>query len=191
MPARLEVIAGPMFSGKTEELLRRVNRASWSRRKVVVAKPRVDTRTESFVAARAIVDGESVIVAKHPAVVIAEQRELADIVNAKPDVLAISEGQFFPEWLLETVTGALEWQKKGSLRIIVDGLDRDYRRMPFGVMPQLMLEADDITKLRGVCMACGDEDGVFTQRLVKDANQVRIGDIGDYQVRCRACHYIP
>lgn len=191
MPARLEVIAGPMFSGKTEELLRRVNRATWSRKKVVVVKPRVDTRSEAFVAARAVVDGKSVVVARYPATVIAEQRELADIVNAKPDVLAISEGQFFADWLLETVTHALEWQKAGNLRIIVDGLDRDYRRQPFGVMPQLLLEADDVTKLHGICMACGDEYGIFTQRLVKDERQIVVGDIGDYQVRCRNCHYIP
>lgn len=191
MPARLEVICGPMFSGKTEELLRRIQRASWRGERVAVVKPHIDTRTEAFIAARAIIDGQSKIVGKHDATVISNQQELVDIIATKPDVLAINEGQFFEPWLVSVITDTLEQHKDTAMRIIIDGLDRDYRKQPFGCMPALILESDDTQKLKGVCMACGDDNGIFTQRLAHDNRQILVGDLGQYQVRCRKCHYIP
>ena len=190
MPATLEVICGPMFSGKTEELLRRIFRSTWQRQRVVAVKPRIDTRTEAFIAARAIIDGESRVVAQHSASVIGDRHELTDIIDTKPDLLAISEGQFFEPWLVEVIMTTLEWQKNGTMHIVVDGLDRDSRRQPFGCMPTLILEADYVTKLRGVCMQCGSDNGIFTQRLMRDNRQIVVGDYGQYQVRCRACHDI-
>lgn len=191
MSSRLEVITGPMFSGKSEELLRRINRARWARKIVAVVKPKADSRIDDHIASRVITGSKSVPVTIVPAFTIENQPELTDIINTNPDVLAIDEAHLFPEWLIKVVQTALEWQRRGMLRIIVAGLERDVFRKPFGCMPDLLLEADDVTKLTGVCMDCGAENASLTRRLYKDARQIVIGDVESYRICCRACWKVP
>lgn len=192
MPARLEVIAGPMFSGKTGELIRRIERARLARKRVQLIKPRLDDRTKEFVAARSFDESGKCGFAKRiPAVVVGMHQEFVAAMDGDWDVIGLDEAQFFLEpWFLTELIGLLEIQKDSNLRIIASGLDLDYRLEPFGPMPQLLAMADEVNKLTAVCVSCG-ADARFTQRLRGSTEQIQVGDAGDYEVRCRTCHYIP
>ena len=192
MPARLEVIAGPMFSGKSEELIRRIRRAKWANKRIALVKPFRDSRTESYVATRNIVDGRSLIAETFPAEPVCAIEDILMVLEStEAEILGIDEGQFFDDWLIDGVAVLLRTHKLQDFRIIVAGLDLDYRLQPFGPMPQLLAMADRIDKLTGVCMNCGTDDARFTQRLHGTSQTIQVGDLGDYQVRCRKCHFIP
>jgi thymidine kinase len=171
----IEVIVGSMFSGKSEELIRRLRRAQIARQKVQIFKPQVDTRF----AADHIVSHSEMRIAS---CAVEDSRELADRVEADTEVVGIDEGQFFDQGL-PGVCGALADQGK---RVIVAGLDQDYLGKPFDPMPQLLAIAEFITKTHAICMVCGNPAN-HTQRLVPSGDRVLVGATGLYEARCRRC----
>ena len=202
MTARLEVIVGPMFSGKTERLIAKLHRAQYAKKRVRIIKPARDTRTQGYIASRAVLsDGTTQITDQLSAVMVHSVDDFWHIVNLnKFDVLAVDEAQFFP--LDEPMKDCLGWfgrairelmyeRRKTNLRIIVAGLDMDFAEEPFGPIPGLLAIADSVEKLTGVCMVCGSDAGYISFRLVSDDQQLVVGDAGEYQVRCRSCYEPP
>ncbi|MCG6921211.1 MAG: thymidine kinase [Acidobacteria bacterium] len=171
----IEVITGSMFSGKSEELIRRVRRAQIARQKVQLFKPRVDARYST---------GEIVSHSemKMPSQVVEGAREILGRVDPETQVVAIDEGQFFDMSLVE-VADALASR---GLRVIVAGLDQDYRGRAFEPMPQLMAVAEYVDKTLAVCMRCGAPAN-RSQRLVAAEDRVVVGGAGEYEARCRRC----
>ncbi len=171
----IEVITGSMFSGKSEELIRRLRRAQIARQKVQIFKPNVDNR-----------HGENHIVShsamRIPSNDVASSAELLRAVLADTEVVGIDEGQFF-DLDLPNVCSALADQGK---RVIVAGLDTDYLGRPFEPMPQLLAVAEYITKTLAICVVCGNPAN-HTQRLVVNQDRVLIGAQGTYEARCRRC----
>ncbi|MBM3817494.1 MAG: thymidine kinase [Acidimicrobiia bacterium] len=171
----IEVIVGSMFSGKSEELIRRLRRAQIARQKVQIFKPALDTRY----ADDQIVSHSEMRIDSRP---VASSRALLDLVEPDTEVVGIDEGQFFdPE--LPMICNTLADQGK---RVIVAGLDQDYLGKPFEPMPQLLAIAEYITKTLAICMVCGNPAN-HTQRLVASDDRVLIGATGKYEARCRRC----
>ena len=171
----IEVIVGSMFSGKSEELIRRLRRVQIARQKVQIFKPTVDNRY-----------GYDHIVShsemRIPSVAVASSLELLELVENDTEVVGIDEGQFFdPE--LPTVCNTLADRGK---RVIVAGLDKDYLGKPFDPMPELLAIAEYITKTLAICMVCGNPAN-YTQRLVASEDRVLLGAQGTYEARCRVC----
>lgn len=202
MPARLEVIAGPMFAGKTERLIEKLKRATYAKKRILILKPSADTRTEAFIASREVTeDGTTRHTKTWPALLISSQADFRTaILDHEFDVLAIDEVQFFPldeprtdtlGWLGREVRDLLRLRRESSLRIIVSGLDTDYAEEPFGPMPGLMAIADSVEKLSAVCMNCGADNAHRTKRLSSEVGQVSVGDAEAYEVRCRICYSQP
>ncbi len=181
----IEVICGSMFSGKTEELLRRLRRAAIARQKVQLFKPAIDNRYG--VTTVASHDG-----AKWEGVVLNDAAEIFDHLEPDTLVVAIDEVQFFDDNVVD-VCETLALQGK---RIIVAGLDLDFRGEPFGPMPALMAKAESVRKLHAICMVCGGEAS-RTQRLIDgkpafyEDPVVMIGAAEAYEARCRGCHQVP
>ena len=171
----VEVITGSMFSGKSEELIRRVRRAQIARQRVQIFKPRIDDRF----ATDQIVSHSDM---KMPALVVASAREILAQVEDRTEVVGIDEGQFF-DAELPAVVNTLADQGK---RVIVAGLDQDYLGKPFEPMPQLLAIAEYITKTLAICVICGDPAN-HTQRLVANSDRVLVGASGLYEARCRHC----
>ena len=181
----IEVICGSMFSGKTEELLRRLRRAVIARQNVQLFKPAIDNRYG--VTTVASHDG-----AKWEGTVVGEATEILNLVEPETHVIAIDEVQFFEDAIVD-VCDALALQGK---RVIVAGLDLDFRGEPFGPMPALMAKAESVRKLHAICMVCGGEAS-RTQRLINGKPAyyedpiVLIGAAESYEARCRGCHQVP
>jgi thymidine kinase len=171
----IEVIVGSMFSGKSEELIRRLRRAQIARQKVQIFKPRIDSRY----ADDDIVSHSEMRIAS---VAVRTSRELLDRVEDDTEVVGIDEGQFFDQEL-PTVCNTLANMGK---RVIVAGLDQDYLGKPFEPMPQLLAIAEYITKTLAICMVCGNPAN-HTQRLVASEDRVLLGAHGMYEARCRRC----
>src|SRR6478735_2872613 len=171
----IEVITGSMFSGKSEELIRRLRRAQIARRKVQIFKPRIDDR---YADDHIISHSEMRI----PSVNLSSSRDLLDQVLPDTEVVGIDEGQFF-DAELPAVCNTLADRGK---RVIVAGLDQDYLGKPFEPMPQLLAIAEYITKTLAICMVCGNPAN-HTQRLVASGDRVLLGTQGTYEARCRAC----
>jgi thymidine kinase len=171
----IEVIVGSMFSGKSEELIRRLRRAQIARQRVQIFKPVVDTRF----AADQIVSHSEMRIAS---CAVNSSAELLDRVEADTEVVGIDEGQFFDQELAMVCTTLAEQGK----RVIVAGLDQDYLGKPFEPMPQLLAIAEYITKTHAICMVCGNPAN-HTQRLVPSGDRVLVGAIGLYEARCRRC----
>ena len=171
----LEVVAGSMFSGKSEELIRRLRRAQIAKRKVQIFKPHIDNRySAGHITSHSAmqIEAESV----------ASSRELLEKVKPDTEVVGIDEGQFFdPE--LPAVCTMLADQGK---RVIVAGLDQDYLGRPFEPMPQLMATAEYVDKMLAICMQCGAPAN-RTQRLVHSTDRVVVGGAHAYEARCRRC----
>jgi thymidine kinase len=182
----VHVIAGCMFCGKTDEMLRLLRRFSIAGRQVVLVKPRLDTRTDEVT----VVSRSG---AEHRAVTVDHSAEI-EVAVGQADIVAIEEGQFFDEALPEVV----EALAASGKQVIVTGLDRDFRGIPFGTMPRLLALADQVTKLTAICMVCG-EPATRTQRLIDgepapaDSPLIVIGGLGDetYEARCRLHHVVP
>ena len=182
----VHVIAGCMFCGKTDEMLRLLRRFSIAGRQVVLVKPRLDTRTDEVT----VVSRSG---AEHRAVTVDHSTEI-EVAVGQADIVAIEEGQFFDEALPEVV----EALAASGKQVIVTGLDRDFRGIPFGTMPRLLALADQVTKLTAICMVCG-EPATRTQRLIDgepapaDSPLIVIGGLGDetYEARCRLHHVVP
>ena len=171
----IEVIVGSMFSGKSEELIRRLRRAQIGRQKVQIFKPRIDDRYgHDHVTSHSDMRIASVN--------LSSSRELLAQVLPDTEVVGIDEGQFFdPE--LPAVCCTLADQGK---RVLVAGLDQDYLGKPFEPMPQLLAIAEYITKTLAICMVCGAPAN-HTQRLVASSERVLVGAQGTYEARCRKC----
>jgi thymidine kinase len=171
----IEVIVGSMFSGKSEELIRRIRRAQIAKQRVQIFKPAVDTRY----ADDHIVSHSELRIPSEPARTAAE---LAGKVRPDTGVVGIDEGQFIDSEL-PTVCAGLAAR---GVRVIVAGLDQDYLGKPFEPMPHLLAVAEYITKTRAICMVCGNPAN-HTQRLVHSTDRVLLGATGTYEARCRHC----
>jgi thymidine kinase len=180
----IEVIAGPMFSGKSEELIRRVRRALIARQRILVFKPRLDNRYhESHVVSH---DGKQVA-----AIPVESAAEMEAHLDPLPQVVAVDEAQFLDRGLLSLV----ERLAAQGVRVILAGLDLDFRGEPFGLMPELLARAEFVEKLSAICPRCG-APATRTQRLVngKPARYsdpvILVGAEEHYEPRCRACHEV-
>ena len=171
----IEVITGSMFSGKSEELIRRLRRAQIARQKVQIFKPVIDTRY----ADDHIVSHSDMRIGS---TAVASSRRLLEQVEADTEVVGIDEGQFFDQEL-PMICNTLADQGK---RVIVAGLDKDYLGKPFEPMPQLLAIAEYITKTLAICVVCG-EPANHTQRLVVSSERLLVGAQGAYEARCRGC----
>ena len=173
-----------MFAGKTEELIRRINVLSYARKNILVFKPKIDNRYSTTEIA-------SHAGSKVPCIVISEAKEILDHVNYDTDVVSIDEVQFFDE----DVVDICEYLADSGLRVMVAGLDKDFRGEPFGVLPDLLTRAEFVTKLTAVCAKCG-APATRTQRIIngKPASFndpiVLVGAKEAYEPRCRHCHEI-
>ena len=179
----IEVICGSMFCGKTEELIRRVRRAIIARQKVAVFKPKIDDRygIQNITSHT----GQSV-----EAVAVARASDILELANGTSTVVAIDEAQFFDEGIVPV---AQQLADDYGIRVIVAGLDTDFRGQPFGAMPHLLSIAEEVVKLHAICVVCGG-DASRTQRLVNGAPArlddpiILVGAQESYEARCRSCH---
>lgn len=175
----IEVVCGPMFSGKTEELIRRLRRARIAQMKVQVFKPAVDDRYSIT----AIVSHNS---AEADALAVRSAQEILDRVDHDTEVVAIDEAQFFDASILQVV----EHLAVDGRRVIVAGLDCDYRGVPFEPMPALMATAEYVTKLLAICLECGNP-AIRSQRVTGGTSRVEVGAADQYAPRCRRCYEAP
>lgn len=171
----IEVITGSMFSGKTEELIRRLKRARYANLKVQIFKPQIDTRYDET----EVVSHDANRIMSTP--VSSSQNIL--LLSDDDDVVAIDEAQFFDTGLPD-VCRILAIR---GVRVIVAGLDMDYQGSPFGPMPAIMADAEYITKLHAICMVCGSLAS-YSFRLVKNEKQILLGETESYEPRCRVCY---
>ena len=180
----IEVITGPMFAGKTEELLRRVRRLEYAKKNIIVFKPIIDDRysTDEVISHNKT---------RTQSIGIASSKDILKHVTAKTDVVAIDEVQFLDEETLEVI----EYLANIGKRVIVSGLDTDFRGEPFSFMPKLMAIAEYVTKLSAVCVVC-KTPATKTQRIIngKPARYldpiILIGASESYEARCRKCHKV-
>lgn len=175
----VEVICGPMFSGKSEELIRRLRRCVYARKPVLAVKPALDDRYH----AQAIASHNQSLLPCQP---IAHSSDIFQHLQPDHEIVGIDEAQFLGEGLVEVVE---ELARRG-LRVVLAGLDQDYRALPWPPMPELLARADEVTKLHAVCMVCG-QPATRTQRLVSSGDLVMLGASDRYEARCRSCHTIP
>lgn len=181
----IEVVCGSMFSGKTEELIRRVKRAQIARKRVQVFKPLIDTRYSLEEVASH--DG-----VRAQAVPVATSAEMTDLINPDAQVIAIDEIQFFDHDIIEVC----EKLASDGKRVIVAGLDQDFRGEPFGPIPELMAKAEAVDKLHAICVVCGAAAS-RTQRLIdgRPASYhdpvILVGAQEAYEARCRLHHQVP
>ncbi len=173
---QIEVITGGMFSGKSEELVRRLRRAAIARQKVQVFKPQTDTRSDS----EALVTRDN---RQLDAVAVASSAELLARLEEGVHVVGIDEAQFFDPGLVDAINRMAD----SGLRVVVAGLDLDYLRRPFGPMPAILTVAEYVDKMHAVCMRCG-EPAHYSQRIVRSDEQVLVGDTESYEARCRSCY---
>ncbi len=174
----IEVIAGSMFSGKSEELIRRLRRARIARQKVQVFKPEIDVR---FSRDQIVSHSEM----RHESVAVKSAAEILARVDPATDVVGIDEAQFFDN---DLVGVANELAGRG-VRVIIAGLDQDYTGRPFEPMPQLLAIAEYITKTHAICMRCG-QPANYSQRIVDQEGRVVVGADDAYEARCRRC-FVP
>lgn len=180
----IEVICGCMFAGKTEELIRRINVLSYAKKEIVVFKPKIDNRySDSEIISHS---GAHV-----PCLVVKKAQDILKKVKPEVEVVAIDEVQFFDEDIIEVC----EYLADKGLRVMVAGLDKDFRGESFGVMPELLTRAEFVTKLTAVCAKCG-APATRTQRLVNGRPAdfedpiVLVGAKDHYEPRCRHCHQV-
>ena len=174
-PGRIEVVCGSMFSGKTEELIRRLKRAKFAKQKVEIFKPSIDTRYS---------DEEVVSHDRHsiPSTPIDSSASIL-LLSSDIDVVGIDEAQFFDEGLIDVCN---ELANRG-VRIIVAGLDMDFKGKPFGPIPALCAIADEVTKVHAICVKCGALAYV-RRRLVSEDRRVLLGEHSEYEPLCRECY---
>lgn len=183
-PGYIEVISGCMFAGKTEELIRRIKVLEFAKKNVLVFKPALDNRYSDT---KVVSHGGSTV----DSIVVENARAILDFVQDDTDVVAIDEVQFFDNDIMLVC----DYLAKKGVRVMAAGLDTDFRAEPFGVMPQLITDAEFVTKLTAVCMKCG-APATRTQRLVngKPASYhdpiIMVGASEAYEARCRHCHEV-
>ena len=174
----VEVIAGSMFSGKSEELIRRLTRARIARQKVQVFKPGIDARySDEEIASHS---GQ-----KHLSIPVSTTAEMMSQIREDTEVVGIDEGQFFDMEIVDAVNQLAEQGR----RVIVAGLDQDFMGKPFEPMPQLLCIAEFITKTHAICVKCGSTAN-YSQRTVESEARVEVGASDKYEARCRQC-FVP
>lgn len=173
---RVEVICGSMFSGKTEELIRRLKRAKIARQRVEIYKPAIDTRYSD----EAVVSHDANSIASTP---VDSARSIL-LLASEAQVVGIDEAQFFDDSLAEVCTRLAASGK----RVIVAGLDMDFKGVPFGPMPALMAIAEEVTKVHAICVRCGNLAYV-SHRIVSDEHRVLLGEQSEYEPLCRRCYH--
>lgn len=175
----IEVICGSMFSGKSEELIRRLRRAIIAKQRVQIFKPMIDSR---YSEAEIVSHSEM----RMPSVSVRSSEELLEKLDHRTEVVGIDEAQFFDSGLVDVAQRLADQGK----RVIIAGLDKDFRGMPFGPIPSLMAVAEDVTKTLAICVRCGSPAN-NTQRLVESDELVVVGAQGVYEARCRRCFEPP
>lgn len=178
LPGWIEVIVGCMFSGKTEELIKQVRRAHIAKQRVQTFKPRIDSRYHE----KDVASHDQNRAAAFP---VTDAKELESLIDPATMVVAIDEGQFFGEDLVDVVTRLAADGK----RVIIAGLDTDWRGRPFGPMPQLMAVAEIVRKQHAICRVCGGPAS-RTQRLIAATEDIVVGSTEAYEARCRR-HFDP
>jgi thymidine kinase len=182
----IELVCGSMFSGKTEELLRRIRRAEIARKKVQLFKPTIDNRYGLVRVASH--DG----IAREDAIVVCDAEDILRRLALDTEVVAVDEIQFFDE----SIADVCDHLADRGLRVIAAGLDQDFRGEPFGPMPLLLARAERVDKLHAICVACG-ASASRTQRLIDgrparyDDPVILVGGSESYEARCRNCHEVP
>lgn len=171
----IEVVCGSMFSGKTEELIRRLKRAEFAKLKVEIFKPSVDTRYDE----NDVVSHQGTTIRSTPVPASENILLLANDV----DVIGIDEAQFFDEQL----PIVCEKLANAGIRVIVAGLDMDFAGKPFGPIPSLLAKAEYVTKVHAICMTCGDL-AQFSHRKIANENLVLLGEVDEYEPLCRKCY---
>jgi len=181
----IEVIAGCMFAGKTEELIRRIKVLEFAKKKILVFKPAIDNRySDTMVVSHA---GSSV-----SSIVVSKAKDILNYVEADTKVVAIDEAQFFDD----DIVAVCDYLAKSGRRVMVAGLDTDFRAEPFGKMPHLITTAEFVTKLTAVCVKCG-APATRTQRIINGQPAsyndpiILVGAQESYEARCRHCHEVP
>jgi thymidine kinase len=175
----IEVICGSMFSGKSEELIRRLRRAQIARQRVQIFKARLDSRfSEDHIVSHSDMKIKSQLVSR--------ASDILEMLDTRTQVVGIDEGQFFDPELVSVCNKLADMGK----RVIVAGLDQDYRGRPFEPMPQLLAIAEYITKTLAICVRCGAPAN-RTQRTVESADRVLVGAMDSYEARCRLCFEAP
>ncbi len=172
----IEVVCGPMFSGKTEELIRRMKLALIAKQRVQVFKPHLDDRYAN----------EYIISHSEQKVICTPVKTSADVLTLVRDntrVVGVDEAQFFDDGIVDVC----EKLANRGIRVVAAGLDQDFMGAPFGKMPELLAVAESVLKLSAVCMVCGGE-ATKSQRLVRSNEQIVVGSGELYEARCRACH---
>ena len=171
----IEVVCGPMFSGKSEELIRRLRRARIARKRVQVFKPTMDDR---YSATEIVSHGDQ----RMPSEVVSSAQEILEKLDWRAQVIGVDESNFFGPELVDIATQLADSGKQ----VIVAGLDTDYLGRPFPPMPDLLCIAESITKTLAICMRCG-HPAKHTQRLVESSELIVVGATGMYEARCRRC----
>lgn len=174
-PGRIEVVCGSMFSGKTEELIRRLKRAKFARQRVEIYKPAIDTRYSD----EEVVSHDSNSIPSTP---VESPASILLLAN-EADVVGVDEAQFFDHTLVDVCN---ELANRGK-RVICAGLDMDFKGQPFGPMPALMAVAEEVTKVHAICVKCGSLAHV-SHRIVKSDKQVLLGEKDEYEPLCRECY---
>src|SRR5574344_2998685 len=174
-PGWIEVICGSMFSGKTEELIRRLKRAKFANQHVEIFKPKIDTRYSD----EEVVSHDSNAILSTPV----ESSDCIMLLSGDVDVVGIDEAQFFDQGIVEVV----QHLASNGVRVIVAGLDTDYLGKPFGPMPALMAVAEYVTKVHAICVKCGDLAN-HSHRLSKSRDLVVLGEKDIYEPLCRECY---
>ncbi len=172
----VEVICGSMFSGKTEELIRRLRRAIIANQKVEIFKPDLDKRYSDT---EVVSHNQNAI----PSTPVTSSQQIL-LLTTEVDVVGIDEAQFFDSGITEVV---LELANRG-IRVVVAGLDMDYTGTPFGPMPDLLAAAEFITKVHAICQQCGSLAN-YSHRITNQSSQVLVGEKDSYEPRCRSCFY--
>lgn len=172
---RIEVICGSMFSGKTEELIRRLKRAEFARQRVEIFKPAIDTRYSE----EKVVSHDSRSIASTPL----DSSASILLFTSEIDVVGIDEAQFFDDRLVDVCNRLAN----NGVRVIVAGLDMDFKGVPFGPMPALCAIADEVTKVHAICVRCGSL-AYASHRVVASEKRVLLGEKAEYEPLCRACY---
>ena len=170
----IEVICGPMFSGKTEELIRRLVRAQYAKQNVAIFKPKTDNRySDDYIVSHNK--------RKIKSIILESSEDIYDYKD-QADVFGIDEAQFFDNNLIEVSNKLAKLGK----RVVIAGLDKDYTAKSFGPIHQLMIDAEYVFKVNAICMVCGDPAS-FTQRISSEKDLVVVGETDKYEARCRNC----
>ena len=174
-PGRIEVVCGSMFSGKTEELIRRMKRAMFARQRVEIFKPSIDKRYSD----EDVVSHDRNVIPSTPV----DSSATILLLSSDIEVVGIDEAQFLDQGLVDVCN---QLANRG-VRVIVAGLDMDFKGVPFGPMPALCAIADEVTKVHAICVRCGAL-AYLSHRLVKNTKQVMLGEKAEYEPLCRECY---